>query len=50
MLKVWLVKFSNGEEYHLFGERLDLLNHVYLYDYETGNEVLSFTYLRCLKG
>lgn len=47
MLKVWLVKFSNGEEWHIFGESIDVEFACIVY---ANKEPYTITYLRWIKA
>lgn len=49
MLKVWLVKFSNGEEWHIFGEPREVSQCMIGYHMVTGLDY-TITYLRWIKG
>ena len=46
MIKIWLVSFSNGEEWHICGERRDFLFNVCYYAAMNDLEEPVIKYLR----
>ena len=50
MLKLWLVKFSNGEEWHLFGEFNEVTDAVVEYIIATHLNLESMSFLRAYRS
>ncbi len=46
IIKIWLVSFSNGEEWHICGELFDFLFELCSYAKENGLEEPVIKYLR----